>query len=281
MYLVYNSDILPESQFRLTADNRAFRYGDGLFETIRYEQERIWFLADHLNRLTRGMQALHLQHRFGFSQETLEQQIQALLTLNGLANQPARIKLQMWRQPGGLYTPDSNKSEFLLTVLPGRPFAVTARNRLGVYDSVRVSPSPVSTFKTLNALPYVLAGLYKQAAQCDDVVLLDTAGHLAECNASNLFWLRGNTLFTPSPDAGCIDGIIRRQLLRQAAQTGLSVNEGLFMPDALTDAEVVFCCNAAGIQWFRKVEFHNRTITPNTSEQVLATLAPLFATLMP
>ncbi|GAA4446899.1 aminodeoxychorismate lyase [Nibrella saemangeumensis] len=281
MYLVYNSDILPESNLLLTADNRAFRYGDGLFETIRFEQGQLWFWADHYTRLSRGMQALQLQARPDMTPDVLEGHITALLYLNGLAGQAARIKLQVWRQPGGLYTPAGNESEYLLTVLPGQPFTITARNRLGVYDAVRLTSSPVSAFKTLNALPYVLAGLYKQQQQLDDVILLDTAGHLAECNASNLFWFRARTLFTPSLASGCIDGIVRRQLLRQAAQAGFSVNETLSRPDALTEAGLIFCCNAAGIQWFRQLDIDGVSTNMANAAQALDTLRPLFATLMP
>jgi len=72
----------------------------------------------------------------------------------------------------------------------------------------------VSAFKTLNALPYVLAGNYRKQLGVDEVILLDTHGHLAECVASNLFWLKDGMLYTPSLNTGCIGGIIRQQFFR-------------------------------------------------------------------
>ena len=254
MFLVYNSDILPEGDFRLSVNDRAMHYGDGLFETIRYESDRIWFWTDHFARLSAGMSALHLNYPETFTTETLQHVIRQLISKNGLTNQPVRIKIQVWRQPGGLYTPTTNEVNVLITARPGNPFAITEKARTGLYDAFRLSPSPVSAFKTLNALPYVLAGLYKTEHKLDDVILLDTNGHLAECIASNLFWYADETLYTPSLQTGCINGIVRRQLLRIAPAIGLTVREGFFSPDVLSQAETIFCANVMGIQWLRNVD---------------------------
>lgn len=243
MNLVYNSDILSETEFSLAPTDRAFQYGDGLFETMRYEAGKLWFLPDHYDRLRRGMAALYLDVPDRFGQDELRHTILDLIQRNNLGAGQVRVKLQLWRQPGGLYTPTTHGANWLLTVKPGQSFALTNKPRLGIYRDVRLSPSPLSPFKTLNALPYVLAGLYRQQHHFDEVVLLDTSGHLAECVASSLFWLKDHQLFTPSLDSGCIDGIIRRQLLR-----GHSVQEGLFLPDVLESADAVFCANTSGIQ---------------------------------
>ena len=243
MFLVYNSDILTDDAFRLPATDRAFQYGDGLFETIRYENDRIWFWPDHLARLTAGMAALHLNPPPGFDEITLEQQLRQLLSANGLLGQPARIKFQVWRQPGGLYTPDSQYINYLITAKPGLAFQFNEHTKIGIYNSFRLAFSPISAFKTLNSLPYVLAGLYKQQHGLHDVILLSTDGYLAECVASNLFWFQNDILHTPSLLTGCINGIARRQLLRLFP----NAQAGLFLPDVLDNADVVFTANVMGI----------------------------------
>jgi 4-amino-4-deoxychorismate lyase len=246
MNLVYNSDVYPAEGWSLPPTDRAFQYGDGLFETIRYENGRIWFWPDHYDRLAQGMAALSLDVPAGFSAVSLQQHLLRLIDLNGLNTGPARLKLQVWRQPGGLYTPTTSAANWLLTAQPGQPFAITQKTRLGTFDQVRLSASAVSRFKTLNALPYVLAGLYKQQRNLDDVLLLDHRGYVAECVASSLFWQTDSHWSTPSLDTGCIDGIIRRQLLR-----AWPVRVGLFLPEALNVAETIFCANVNGIQVFR------------------------------
>lgn len=253
MFLVYNSDVLSENDFSLSANDRAFQYGDGLFETIRYENGRVWYWPDHFARLTAGMAALQFNRPDGFTTEAVYTSIQQLLSANTLTNQPARIKIQVWRQSGGLYTPATNKAHILITARVGHGFSLTEKTTIGVYDAFRLAESPVSAFKTLNALPYVLAGIYKQQHAFDDVILLDTNGHLAECLASNLFWYSNRTLFTPSQQTGCINGIIRQQLLRIAPLVGIAISEGAYKPAILANAETVFCTNVMGIQLFRQI----------------------------
>ncbi|MVM28809.1 aminotransferase IV [Spirosoma sp. HMF4905] len=253
MFLVYNSDILSENEFCLLANDRAFQYGDGLFETIRYENGRVWYWPDHFARLTAGMAALQLNQPDGFSTETVYQGIRHLLSVNDLTEQTARIKIQIWRQSGGLYTPSTNDAHILISARAGQGFSLTEKSITGIYEAFRLVQSPVSAFKTLNALPYVMAGLYRQQHAFDDVILLDTTGNLAECLASNLFWYTNQTLFTPSLQTGCIGGIVRQQLLRIAPSVGIIVSEGIFKPTVLTQAEVVFCANVMGIQSLRQI----------------------------
>lgn len=246
MNLVYNSDVLPASHWTTPPTDRAFQYGDGLFETIRYEKKSVWFWPDHYDRLRQGMAALQLDVPTRFDSDSLHQQVVALVHQNGLAEASARIKLQVWRQTGGLYTPTTCAANWLLTAQPTASFSITTKDALGYFNDVRLSPSSISRFKTLNALPYVLAGLYKQQHGYDDVLLLDIQGHVAECIASSLFWQRSGRWFTPSLDTGCIDGILRRQLLRTQA-----VEEGLFLPETIETADAIFCANVNGIQTFR------------------------------
>ncbi|GAB2595334.1 aminotransferase class IV [Spirosoma areae] len=275
MFLVYNSDVLFETDFHLSINDRAFQYGDGFFETIRYATGRVWFWPDHFARLSAALAALQLNLPDGFNAETVHQTLLQLLSANGLADQPARLKIQVWRQAGGLYTPTTNKANVLITAQPTAPFSVMEKARLGFYDAFRLSPSPVSAVKTINALPYVLAGLYKNQHGFDDVILLDTNGNMAECLASNLFWYADKSLYTPSLQTGCINGILRQQLLKLAPPAGIIVYEGTYQPDALAQAEIVFCANVMGIQWFRQLN-DQRLNPPAVAEPLLNALFAQF-----
>jgi branched-chain amino acid aminotransferase/4-amino-4-deoxychorismate lyase len=246
MFLVYNGDVIAETVFSLSVNDRAFQYGDGFFETIRYEQGRLYSWPDHANRLQEGLKALQLTLPDNVPVTGLPQLIRQSIEINQLQLQTARIKLQIWRQPGGLYTPGTHQANVLITARLGQPFAISTHRHVGIFDAVRLSVSPLSGIKTLNALPYVLAGLAKQEGNHDDMLLLDQAGHLAECIATNLFWFQGNQLVTPSLATGCINGITRRRLLRLFPDT----QQGLFTPDVLANADAVFAANVAGIQFF-------------------------------
>lgn len=276
MYMVFNSTLLAESDFTISANDRAFQYGDGLFETIRYEDNRIVYWPDHYDRLTQGMAALQLAWPNALTAELLHAELLTLLAHNRLINRVARIKIQVWRQPGGLYTPTTNAGHRLLMALPGNPFAVSQRAQVGIFDDVRLSPSVISAYKTTSALPYVLAGLARQARRLDELILLDTFGHVAECVASALFWLRGNEFFLPSLKTGCIDGILRRQLIRMAPEMGFGVREGLFLPKDLGGADAVFCGNVMGIQWLNAIDGIDAYPQQRVGADVMARLLPLF-----
>lgn len=244
MLLVYNSDLLNEADFRLSADDRAFQYGDGLFETIRYESGHIWFWPDHFERLTAGMHALHLALPINFSAQTLLETILNLVAANGLARQSARVKIQVWRQTGGLYTPTTNESNVVITARAGQPYSITSTAKVGIYHRIALTHSPISAYKLVNAIPYVLAGIYKRENGFSDVLLLDQAGHLAEAQAANLFWFQNDRLHTPSLRTGCINGIARRNLLRAFPDAV----EGMFLPGVLAGADLVFAANVMGVQ---------------------------------
>ncbi|AQG80323.1 aminotransferase class IV [Spirosoma montaniterrae] len=250
MFLVYNSDVLHEDAFRLSVQDRAFQYGDGLFETIRYETNKLWFWPDHIDRLTTGMAALRIDQPTGFSAEALHQFVNQLLQKNKLVDQSARVKIQVWRQPGGFYTPTLNRANLLITTQPAGDFLITEKTKIGIYDTFRLVESPISRYKTLNSLPYILASIYKTENGFDDCLLLDQAGYVAECVASNVFWLQNDQLYTPSLETGCVNGILRRQVLRLWPET----QEVLARSETLHAAQAIFCCNVNGIQWLRQLE---------------------------
>ncbi len=233
--------------------NRAFQYGDGLFETMIWQNGKIRYLADHYQRLTAGMAALSLTVPPGLSARYLQNSISQLAKTCQLGDN-ARVRLQVWRKAGGLYTPDSQGIDFLLTVLPLVTPTISVKANVIFYEEVRLYHSAISSFKTSSALPYVLAGLARKAAHADDAILLDVHGHVAECVASNLFWLKNRVLYTPSLESGCVAGVMRKNVITQMQNDPIPIKEGLFKKESLLSADAVFCCNVAGMQWIESIE---------------------------
>ncbi len=253
--IVYNFEITGTIAAEMLLQNRAFQYGDGLFETMIYRNGKVYFLSDHLLRLTEGMLAFSIQPPADLTLAYLEKEIPALVHQNGL-QKDARVKLQICRKAGGLYTPTSQEADFYLSVYPLHGFSTSpgVKEKVLFFRDVRLCASTISRYKTCSALPYVMAGLAKKEAGADDMVLLDAFGHIAECTVSNLFWIKESKLYTPSLDSGCIAGIMRKQILLKAARLGIVVVEGLFTVQDLLAAEAVFCSNVAGIQLIRQIE---------------------------
>lgn len=253
--VLYNGKIYKSHTWTGGQEARSAHYGDGVFETMVAKEGKILHLDAHFRRLQAALAALYIEAPQGFSPNWLQSRLNILLDAAKPQNFPwLRIKVLCWRATGGLYTPTQKGMEYLV-------FAKTLKNRVNkdkdkvlIYRDYRLYPSPVSAFKTIGSLPYVLAGIYKQEQAADDVLLLDTQGHLAEAIASNIFWVKEGQLYTPSLATGCKAGIVRDFIIAWAKQKGIELTEGLFLPEVLAGAEAAFTCNVAGIEALHQIE---------------------------
>mgnify|MGYP005749143835 CR=1 FL=1 len=250
---LYNGQFIPEQELCLPITNRAFQYGDGFFETVMVVNGRLRFWSDHLVRMQEAAHALHLELPAYFCEPAFEQQLLQLADENsGLAY--GRLKLKAWRAGAGLYTPETNLIDWLATVQPATPLHPDSIS-IGVCQNIRTICSPFSHFKGPNALVYTLAGLEKKQTGYDDMLLLNSQGIVSELISSNLFWMMDNKLFTPALDTGCVNGIVRRNILRWCRKNHMKVHEAYFSPQRLHDAHTVFAANVTGIKSIESINY--------------------------
>jgi branched-chain amino acid aminotransferase len=251
--IILNGRLVAKNQPLFFASNRSFRYGDGLFETMRYHRGKVWWLTDHLERLLRGMEFLGLVTTPPFTAERIYQDLQLL--------QPppnARLRLTIFRSGAGAYRPQSDAHEYLLEAseLPGDTYQ-TSNEGLHCcwFTGLPVGSPPFSQHKTANALPYVLAARHAQAQGYDDAFLLNNDDNLAEASSSNVFLWQAKKLVTPPLSEGCLDGVLRKQMLRISLELGFPVIERPIAPTDLPAASSIWLTNTIkGIEWVRKME---------------------------
>ncbi len=264
--LCYNYTFLGNKDPILWSDNRAFLYGDSLFETMILKNGQIRFFDDHWSRLITGMNVLGMQSDEKFSQNNIKELILLLAANNGLSGN-ARIKMQVWRKPGGLYTPENDQIDFIIWALPNQSPGFSIKKKANFYTDIKLSYSIVSPLKTSNALPYVMAAKFRTSQQLDEVVLLNQQDEIAELGVGNVFLLKGEQLFTPPLESGCIDGIMRKQIIRRRIHDGLEVIEKPITLQALKDADYVIGTNVTGlylIEQIKDIKFrtdHNLILT--------------------
>lgn len=251
MEVIYNGQSLPNDKINLSPTNRAFCYGDGIFETMLVRRGSCPLLSYHYKRLIKGAQVL--QMKLSFSEQELEEYIWKL-SLN-YHDSLLRIRLQLWRKAGGLYAPEERETEFLLTAAP---FSLPGweKKKVAFAKTIHLQYSAWSALKTMNALPYVLAGLEKKERQLGDIILTDEQGNVAECSSSNLFWLKDNCWYTPDLKTGCIAGVMRAYLLDKMHQKKITIKEVLLPKEQLTRAQCLIACNATGLYNIPQVENH-------------------------
>src|SRR5690606_13470333 len=233
-------------------ENRGFRYGDGLFETMLYKDGDIRFLNFHVERLQQGMELIHLDDANLFDEFFMRSKTEELIRKNNMLGQQVRIRLIVFRAGGGLYSPTTNKPGYVLQVQRLEPNLRDKKVGLivGLYNEFKKPYSDLSKIKSLNAQIYVLAGIYKKKMAFDDVLILNQEGYLCESLTSNIFVYYEKVLYTPALSEGCIEGVMRRVVMDMAQAEGIEVVEAQISPEIMKRADEIFCTNAVqGVQW--------------------------------
>jgi branched-subunit amino acid aminotransferase/4-amino-4-deoxychorismate lyase len=254
MKVLYNSRLLSDSSVSLELDDRAFCYGDGLFETIVTGPNRLNLIEFHFDRLKRGCQKLALKMPL-LNPKELIIRIDQLAKENEIKG-TIRAKLQVWRQSGGLYAPKNNESNYLLTVDNQAGEFYNEITSISDSQNSQLVYSNISGLKTLNALPYILAGIEKNNSKFEDLIIKNEKDQIVEMIASNIFWIKGSTIYTPSLKSGCVEGVMRKYLLSEFRSKNIDCQEILAETNDLLDAQSIFLTNASGINWVK----HYKTI---------------------
>ncbi|MEO6850907.1 MAG: aminotransferase class IV, partial [Mucilaginibacter sp.] len=164
-----------------------------------------------------------------------------------------RMRLTVFRDADGLYTPTKNKIAYCLELQPLDEPRYFLNEKGLIMDIFTELPKPtnyLSNIKTCNSLIYVMAGIFKSQNKLDDTFLLNQNGFLCEAGSSNIFVWYQSHLYTPALSEGCVEGVMRQVVIKLAMQNNIPVTEAQINPDILYEADEVFLTNATrGIQW--------------------------------
>ena len=222
---------------------RGFRYGDGLFETIRLEGGRMPLLRYHVARLQRGLAYLGMTDGARYAEAWMEEQVAVLAGDRGTG----RVRLIVSRAGEGTYGPTADHSRFVLEYQP-QAFSATGWRgpdlRVGISQRLRMPTHALSNCKTTSALAYVQAARERRAAGWDEILLLNWHGRVSEGGYTNVFVRHDGNWRTPPPTEGGVSGVMRAYLLDRAAARGVSILEAPVTVAALRNAEAIACTNA-------------------------------------
>jgi branched-chain amino acid aminotransferase len=250
LFINFNGEILPADTKLLTVANRAFKYGDGLFESMRLMKGELKFADMHADRLQRGMKALKID---GYSQMDawfLKEKAEELAARNKTKH--GRLRLTVYRDAEGLYAPTLNKMGYCLEITPVDEPRYFLNSKGLIMDIFTDLPKPsnyLSNIKTCNSLIYVMAAIFKVQNKLDEVFLLNQNGFLCEAGSSNIFVWYQDHLYTPALSEGCVEGVMRQVIINIAKKNNIAVTEAQINPEILYEADEVFLTNASrGIQ---------------------------------
>lgn len=252
-YICFNGTFVKTDKPVLHYNNRGLRYGDAIFESLRSVANKPLFFTDHYHRLALGMQQMKFELPEHFTLEYLYLLCEKLLTRNRIFK-GGRLRITVFRDSAGNYIPADNKIAFIIECEPvdSEFFRLNKVGKnLGIYVDDKIPINRFSNFKHANSICYVMAGLFAKENNYDECLLVNENGHLAEAISSNFFIYKNNALFTPSVREGCVNGIMRKQIIETARATGIQVFDDLPVQEKdIAEADEVFTTNAVkGIQW--------------------------------
>jgi len=251
-FLLFNDEFHAVDSPLLPASNRGFKFGDGLFESMRMINHKLQFADLHADRLTAGMKALKIDGHALMDDYFIKQKT-ADLNKKNRWNGNVRFRLSVYRAGSGVYTPEINKAGYVLEGIPLKSNQYDLNSKgliIDVFDEMTKPVHKLSNYKTSNALLYVMAGIFKSQNRLDEAMILNQNGFLCESISANVFVVYDKKVYTPALTEGCVSGVMRTTVMQLAKMNDIPLIEAQISPEILKEAEEVFITNATqGIQW--------------------------------
>ena len=254
-----NGNLVPSSDAGLSFFNRGFSYGDALFETVKAVGNKLLFWEDHYFRLMASMRLLRMEVPMTFTPEYFVDQCVQLIQEQEVNSPAWRLRLIVFRDSGGRYTPDHNRVAFVIGCepLPQDRFLDEVVNyRVDLYKDHYVQAGMLPNLKTNNKILNVLGSIFAKENDLDNCILVNDNKEVVEALQSNLFLLFGQEIHTPPLTSGCLDGIIRKQIIRLSKDLNLTLKETAINPFDLQKADELWLSNS--IQGIRAVTNYRR-----------------------
>jgi branched-subunit amino acid aminotransferase/4-amino-4-deoxychorismate lyase len=252
LYVNNNGTVSRSSEPSILSGNRAYSYGDGLFESIRIMHGRAINMDAHMQRIQAGAKALKMRLPANYTVDFFTKQFDELISKSGIS-EGGRIRLSIDRLGGNTYSPDTNETAYFIEVYPveNSIFGLSGKGiEVDLYQDIRKVKDALSNFKTKNGLLYVMASISAKEKGLDDMLIQNEKGQILESSHSNIFMVSNGVLYTPSLSEGCLAGTMRMQVINVALKHQLKVYETSILPSNLLVADEVFLTNAVrGITW--------------------------------
>ena len=253
---------IQENSTILIDTNRGFLFGDSVFETIKVLNNKVLFLEDHYFRLMASMRICRMEIPTNFTMEYFEEQILNLTQAISPSNS-FRVRFSVYRDSEGFYLPKSREIQFIVTasLLNSELYKIVKEHyEIELYKDFYVSKQLLSTLKTNNKMLQITGSIFANENGYDNCLVLNDEKNVVEALQSNLFMKTGNIVITPPISDGCLNGIMRKQVLEILNKMQeIQVKETSISPFDLQKADELFLSNViSGIQpvtKYRKKEY--------------------------
>ncbi len=253
----FNGLISPKEDLKLSHKNRAFKYGDAVFDTLKYKDGDIPFLEDHYFRIMSSTRMLRMKIPMNFNLDYYKDEI--LKTIRANKFKDARIRVTIFRKDGGLYSPENNNIDFLIEVNKLSLNDPTPY-KIELFKDFPVQPGLLSTIKSNNRLINVLASIFASEFNFQNCILINENKNIVEAINANIFIIKGFNIYTPALEEGCINGIVRKKIIEMIeGQNVYKIHQTSISPFELLKCDEIFLTNSIAdvqsVSSFRKKEY--------------------------
>ncbi len=272
----YNGELLHSEKVGLDIENRAFKYGDSVFETIKVIGDKIIFLEDHYFRLMASMRMLRMKIPMKLTLDFLKNDI--LKTIKEQEKSFSyRVRLTIFRKKSGLYAPLTNEIDYIIEVKKLN-YTIKSTYILDVYKDFYNYSGLLSTIKTNNKILNVLAGIFKNENNFDNCVLLNENKNIVEVINGNIFLVKNNIIKTPALKEGCVRGVVRKKIIEMLTKSNTyEIEETSMSSFELQKSDEVFITNSIiGVQ--PVTSYKKKTFVTEVSNKISNSLKLLQAT---
>lgn len=258
-----NGTLYQDFEANIPTNNRGLAYGDSVFETIKVNNNKPVFWEAHYFRLMASMRILRMEIPMHFTPEFLEKEIVNLVQSFPKKAISYRVKITVYRDSEGFYTPTSNNVLYIISAqeLSSDLYEINKGHyEIELFKDYLISPNLLSTLKTNNKAVNVVGSIFAKENNYSNCLLLNTNKSIIEALNGNIFLIKGNTVKTPPLADGCLKGIVREKLIEIITKSpDFELSESSISPFELQKADELFITNViqgiVPITKFRKKEF--------------------------
>jgi len=269
--IIFNHKILNKKELTFSIDNRAFLYGDGLFESIKIINGKPFNLEAHLKRLFSASALLDLQ--INASKKDFINNIDSLIKKNKVTK-GGNLKIIVFREEGGKFLPENNSTSFLIMSKESENNLFKLNKNgldLGLFRDQLKPKGELSNYKSISALQSIICSLDARKKAKEDCLMFNPENNIVESSNSNVFYVRNRLIYTPKLLEGCVDGTMRNCILN-LKNLDFNIIETEVRTEDILDADEVFLSNAiSGIRWVSSIEdrkFSQQNISQLLTEKI-------------
>lgn len=244
MQIFLNDRLVSEQEAVVSVFDHGFLYGDGIYETMRAYDGRVFMLERHIERLARSAALIRLHIP---EPQMITDAVHAAMEANDLKSAYIRVTVSRGKGPIGLDPGLCPRPTFVVIAEEFREYPenlyakgvklVIAGTRRNLIEALNPK------IKSLNFLNNILAKIEAKERGAYEAIMLNAQGFVAEGTVCNLFFVKGDALCTPATEIGVLDGITRELVITLAQKKGIPVEEGRYLPEDIRSASEVFFTN--------------------------------------